>query len=58
MSEEDLGIWERLLEHGLSSRRASIGPGDVVDDVASRCPVISPRYESCVVSVLINVDAM
>ena len=44
MSEDDLGIWERLLEQGLSSGKTSIGSGDVVDDIASRCPIIGPRY--------------
>ena len=58
MSEDDLGIWERLLEPGLSSGRASIGACDVVDDIASKCPAISPRYESWIASVLIDVDVM
>ncbi|KAI9465060.1 hypothetical protein BJY52DRAFT_1184101 [Lactarius psammicola] len=44
MSEDDLGIWERLFEQGLSSGRASIGSGDVVDDFASRCPMIGPSF--------------
>ena len=53
MSEDDLGVWEQLLEPGLSSERASIGLCDIVDDIASRCPVINPRYESWVASDLI-----
>jgi hypothetical protein len=50
MSEDDLGIWEGLLEQGLSSGSSSIGPGDVVDDIASRCPVIGPRYATGLLS--------
>ena len=44
MSEDDLGIWEQLLEQGLTSGTMSMGSGDIVDDIASRCPIISPRY--------------
>ncbi|KAF8258476.1 hypothetical protein EI94DRAFT_1130416 [Lactarius quietus] len=45
MSEDDLGIWERLLERSLSGR-TSIGPvsGDVIDSIASRCPMIGPVF--------------
>lgn len=46
MSEDDLDIWERLFEQGLLSVKTSIEHGDVVDDIASRCPSIGPRYET------------
>jgi hypothetical protein len=57
MSEDDLGIWERLFEQGLLSVKTSIGHGDVVDGIASRCPSISPRYEA-IPFVLRGVDVM
>ncbi|KAH9168458.1 hypothetical protein EDB89DRAFT_1583918 [Lactarius sanguifluus] len=44
MSEDDLGIWERLLEQGLSSGKTSGGSGDVVDDIARRFPIIGPSF--------------
>ncbi|KAH9007748.1 hypothetical protein EDB84DRAFT_1600427 [Lactarius hengduanensis] len=44
MSEDDLSIWERLLEQGLSSGKTSGGPGDLVDDIASRFPIIGPSF--------------
>ena len=57
MSEDDLGIWERLFEQGLVSGKTSIGLGDVIDDIASRCPVISPRYVT-IASFLSDVDVV
>ncbi|KAH9080203.1 hypothetical protein EDB83DRAFT_2337759 [Lactarius deliciosus] len=44
MSEDDLGIWERLLEQGLSSGKTSDGSGDIVDDIASKFPIIGPSF--------------
>ncbi|KAH9060463.1 hypothetical protein EDB87DRAFT_1616076 [Lactarius vividus] len=41
MSEDDLGIWERLLEQGISCGKMS---GDVVDDIANRFPIIGPSF--------------
>ena len=57
MSEDDLDIWERLFEQGLVSGKTSTGPGDVIDDIASRCPVIGPRYAT-IASFLLDVDVM
>ncbi|KAH8994356.1 hypothetical protein EDB86DRAFT_3078209 [Lactarius hatsudake] len=44
MSEDDLDIWERLLEQGLSSGKTSDGSGDIVDDIASKFPIIGPSF--------------
>ncbi|KAH9028345.1 hypothetical protein EDB85DRAFT_1970625 [Lactarius pseudohatsudake] len=39
MSDDELGIWERLFEQGLSSGKISGGSVDFVDDIASRFPI-------------------
>ncbi|KAI9443507.1 hypothetical protein H4582DRAFT_1201132 [Lactarius indigo] len=44
MSEDDLGIWERLLEQGLSSEKTSGRSVDFVDDIASRFPIVGPSF--------------
>ena len=41
MSEDDLAIWERVLERHFSAMDMS---PKIVDDITSKCPVIGPRY--------------
>lgn len=47
MLGDDLDIWERVLERHFSTMDTS--PVDIVDDITSKCPVISPRYVSSVI---------
>jgi hypothetical protein len=43
MSEDDLGIWERVLEQHLSVTDKPVKTVDIVESVASKCPEIGPR---------------
>lgn len=54
MSEDDLDIWERVLERNLSAVATSAEIVDIVDGITSKCPEIGPRYASGVVSILID----
>ena len=56
MSEDDLDIWERLLERHFSVMDASPKTANIIDDITSKCPVIGPRYVSVVISLLIDMD--
>ena len=48
MSGDDFDIWERALERRFSAMDTF--PVDIADDITSKCPVISPRYVSGVIS--------
>jgi hypothetical protein len=56
MSEDDLDIWERVFERKFSTATTTIKTTDVIDDLASKCPTVGPRYASRVVFVSIDVD--
>jgi hypothetical protein len=56
MSEDDLNIWERVLERVLSAVDTSAKTVDIIDDITSKCPVIGPRYVGRVVSLYIDMD--
>ena len=44
MSEDDLDIWERVLEQNISALDASAKTIGVIDAITSKCPEIGPRY--------------
>ncbi len=56
MSDDDLDIWERTLERHFSAVDTSPKSVDIIDDIASKCPAIGPRYVSGVISLLIDMD--
>ncbi|KAH9977578.1 hypothetical protein BJV74DRAFT_860296 [Russula compacta] len=44
MSEDDLDIWERVLECNLSAVATSAEIVDIVDGITSKCPEIGPSF--------------
>jgi hypothetical protein len=56
MSEDDLDIWDRVLEQSRSAADTSTKTIDILEGVASKCPEIGPRYASYVESVLTESD--
>jgi hypothetical protein len=56
MSEDDLDIWERMLDQGLSTATKSAEAIDIMEAITSKCPEIGPRYVNYGVSVRIESD--
>jgi hypothetical protein len=58
MSGEDLDIWEQVFERSFSAAAMPIKTVNVIDDIASKCPTVGPRYAGCAISVPIDVDLL
>lgn len=56
MSGDDLNIWERVFERGFSTADTSADIIDTIDNIASKCPAIGPRYVDDAVSLLTDMD--
>jgi hypothetical protein len=56
MSEDDLDIWERVLDQNLPIATKSAKAIDIVDAIIIKCPEIGPRYVGYVVSVRIELN--
>jgi hypothetical protein len=56
MSEDDLNIWERVLEQVFSAVDTSAKAVDIIDEITTKCPAIGSRYVSGAVSLLIDMD--
>ena len=44
MSEDDLDVWERVLEQNISAADTPAKTIGVIDAITSKCPEIGPRY--------------
>ena len=53
MSEDDLDIWERLLEQNISAAGGSAKTIEIIDGITSKCPEIGPRYANLLAGVRI-----
>jgi hypothetical protein len=58
MSEDDLDIWERVLERDFSVVDPSAKIVDIIDNITDKCPAIGPRYVRGVVSPLTDMDSV